>query len=105
MGQLEGYGEMSEMGMQNSNFVTLVEELIFGTPVLYLAIFWNHVWDELVCFIPTDVDYFEASYNLNYGENVKVWKWLSDFILYWACNYLSMLGLKLIHVSKRGHWC
>ena len=23
--------------------------------------------------------------------------------LYWACNYLSMLGLKLIHVNKRGH--
>ena len=22
--------------------------------------------------------------------------------LYWACGYLSMLGLKLIHVSKRG---
>ena len=21
-----------------------------------------------------------------------------------ACNYLSMLGLKLNHVSKRGHW-
>ena len=24
--------------------------------------------------------------------------------LYWACDYLSMLGLKLNHVSKRGHW-
>ena len=23
--------------------------------------------------------------------------------LYWACNSFSMLGLKLIHVSKRGH--
>ena len=23
---------------------------------------------------------------------------------YNGCNYLSMLGLKLIHVSKRGHW-
>ena len=22
-----------------------------------------------------------------------------------GCNYLSMLGLKLNHVSKRGHWC
>ena len=22
--------------------------------------------------------------------------------LYWACDYLSMLGLKLIHVSKSG---
>ena len=25
--------------------------------------------------------------------------------LYLACNYLSMLGLKLNHVSKRGHRC
>ena len=25
--------------------------------------------------------------------------------LYRACNYLSILGLKLIHVLKRGHWC
>ena len=24
--------------------------------------------------------------------------------LSWACNYLSMLGSKLILVSKRGHW-
>ena len=24
--------------------------------------------------------------------------------LYNVCNYFSMLGLKLIHVSKRGHW-
>ena len=24
--------------------------------------------------------------------------------LYWACDYLSMLRLKLNHVSKRGHW-
>ena len=27
-----------------------------------------------------------------------------DHTLFWACNYLSMLGLKLIHVSKRGQW-
>ena len=24
--------------------------------------------------------------------------------LFWACNYLSMLGLSLNHVSKRGSW-
>ena len=24
-------------------------------------------------------------------------------ICFWPCNYLSMLGLKLIHVSRRGH--
>ena len=26
-------------------------------------------------------------------------------ILYWACDYLPMLGLKLIHVSERGLCC
>ena len=31
-------------------------------------------------------------------------KVISTHTLYWACNYLSMLGLKLIHVSKRVHW-
>ena len=25
--------------------------------------------------------------------------------LYNGCNYLSILGLKLNHISKRGHWC
>ena len=28
---------------------------------------------------------------------------LNHSTLYWTCHYLSMLGLKLIHVSKRGH--
>ena len=31
-------------------------------------------------------------------------KWFHP-ILYNGCNYLSMLGLKLNHVSKRGYWC
>ena len=32
-----------------------------------------------------------------------VYEWISNFIpLYWACNYLSTLGLKLNHISKRG---
>ena len=25
--------------------------------------------------------------------------------LYWECDYLSMLGYKLIHVDKTGPWC
>ena len=29
-------------------------------------------------------------------------KWFHP-TLYWACDYLSMLGVKFIHVSKRGH--
>ena len=37
------------------------------------------------------------------GSTVEVWEWISNFIsLYWACDYLSVLVLKLIHVSKRG---
>ena len=31
-------------------------------------------------------------------------KWFHP-TLYWGCNYLSILGFKLIHVSKRGHGC
>ena len=40
--------------------------------------------------------------NLN-GATVEVWEWVKCFhhTLYWACDYLSMLGLKLIHVNKR----
>ena len=37
--------------------------------------------------------------------SVEVWEWMGKAFhptLYWACDYLSMLGLKLIHVSKRG---
>ena len=39
-----------------------------------------------------------------YGSAIEVWEQLSNFIqLYWACDYL--LGLSLIHASKRGLWC
>ena len=35
------------------------------------------------------------------------WSWGMDELFHptfhWACDYLSMLGLKLINVSKRGH--
>ena len=39
-----------------------------------------------------------------------MWEWISNFIshrltLYRACDYLTMLGLKLNHVSKRGPIC
>ena len=36
------------------------------------------------------------------GCTVEVYEWISNFIPHFGCNYLSMLGLKLIHVSKRG---
>ena len=36
---------------------------------------------------------------------VQDWGWISNFISHFTvCDYLSMLGLKLIHVRKRGSW-
>ena len=39
------------------------------------------------------------------GEAIEVWELTSNFISHftavWAWDYLSMLGLKLIHVSER----
>ena len=39
------------------------------------------------------------------GCTVEVWEWKSNFVLdfYNGCNYFSVLGLNLNHVSKRGH--
>ena len=53
------------------------------------------VWDEITYPFP----------NFN-GAVVEGWKWISNFIphFYWACDYLTMLVLKLIHVSKRDGW-
>ena len=37
------------------------------------------------------------------GCGVEVWEWLSNYItLYNGCDYLSMMRLKLIYVSKMG---
>ena len=33
---------------------------------------------------------------------IEIWQWISIFIPYCACDYLSLLGLKLIQVRKRG---
>ena len=35
---------------------------------------------------------------------VEVWEWISNFIPHITDYYLSVLGLKLNHVSKMGHW-
>ena len=53
------------------------------------------MWDEIT----------DPFLNFN-GCTVEVKEWISVFhpALYWVCDYLSMLGLKLIHVSKSGHW-
>ena len=39
------------------------------------------------------------------GAAIGVWEWISNFTsptIYWTCNYLSILGLTLNHVRKRG---
>ena len=55
------------------------------------------MWNEITYPFP----------NFN-GAAVEVWECISNFIPYFtrhACDYLSMLGLKLNHVCKRGTWC
>ena len=53
------------------------------------------MWDEITYPFP----------NFN-GCTVGVWEWISNFTPshYWVCDYLSMLGLKLKHLSKKGPW-
>ena len=58
----------------------------------------SKVWDEIT--------YPFLNFN---GATVEVKEWISNFIPHInnGCtgNYFSMLGLKLNHVSKRGHSC
>ena len=37
------------------------------------------------------------------GATVEVWEWVHPR-LYWSCDYLSMMGLKLNHVNKMDLW-
>ena len=51
----------------------------------------SKVWDEINHQFP----------NFN-GATIEVWDWISNFIShYWMYEYLSILRLKLNHVSKR----
>ena len=69
----------------------------------------TYLWVPLPAWISNYTDYKmcdEITYpfpNFN-GCTVEVWKWISNFIPHFACDYLSMLGLKLIHVRKGGPW-
>ena len=47
----------------------------------------SKVSDEITCSFP----------NFN---GATVWEWISNHTFYKECNFLSMLGLKLIHVDK-----
>ena len=46
----------------------------------------NKMWDEITYTFPNLI-----------GRPIEVWQWRRIFIPtpYWACDYLSMLGLKL----------
>ena len=51
-------------------------------------------WDEIIYPFPN----FKAI-------TEEVWEWISDLFhlaLFWPCNYLSMLGFRLIYVSRHG---
>ena len=54
----------------------------------------SKVWDEITYPFP----------NFN-GCTVVVWEWIRNFTFYNGCNWLSMLWIKFIHVSKRGSMC
>ena len=56
----------------------------------WLQINYN-VWDEIT--------YPFLNFN---GFAVEVWEWISNFGAHRVYDYLTMLGLKLIHVSKIG---
>ena len=51
----------------------------------------SQVWDQITYPFP------------NFNGITEVWEWISNFTpqFYNGCNYLSILGSKLIHVSKR----
>ena len=51
------------------------------------------VWDEIIYPFP----------NMN-GATVEGWEWMSNFIPHVIMDAMFMLGLKLIHISKRGTW-
>ena len=47
----------------------------------------------------------DASWHIRSAEKLKFGNGqVIHLTLYWACNYLFMLGMNLNHVSKRGPW-
>ena len=49
-----------------------------------------------------EITYLSTNFN---GLTVDVWECINKYIIYHsACDYLSMVGLKLNHISKRGRW-
>ena len=83
--------------MKDQHEVTVI---IMPVPLLnFMAWISNHMPNEV---LEDEITYPLPNFN---GTAVEVWEWVWFHpTLYDGCrdNYLSMLGLKLIHVSKRG---
>ena len=46
----------------------------------------------------------EITYPFPNLHAIEVWEWIIILIFYSGSNYISMLKIALIHVSKRGLW-
>ena len=86
--------------MRTHSCVNITDHWFHAPFFLISAWISNHmhdkVWDEITSPFP----------NFN-GVTVEVWEWRSNFVPHftqWECDYLSMLGLKLVRVSKTP-WC
>ena len=93
----ESYGTLVFTLVVNSDILYLYDKgqvCLTGIPAWIINKIHYIVWDEITYPFP----------NFN-GGNIEVWEWISNFspTHYWACDYLSVLGLKLNHDSKRWH--
>ena len=80
-------------------------ELADNLPILWVALIPAWISNYVHCKVWDEITYPFPNFN---GGTVEVWEWISNFIppfTSWACDYISMLGLKLNHVSNRGPWC
>ena len=87
----------------------LGQDYVSGCPGSWDPFYWRELtlisaWitNYIHCKVWAEITYQFPNFN---GCTAEVWKWISNFVtLYQACNYLSILGLKLNHVNKRGYW-
>ena len=74
--------------------LTFTIVLLTLIPVWIIICINHNVWDEITIHSQTS-----TVAPLDLGKNSQF-----HSAIYWRCNYLSMLRLKLIHVSNRGTW-
>ena len=60
----------------------------------------THLLIDFTCFVHWKADPNSGIAN---GYTAEVWEWIKHSSLYWICAYLSILGSRLIDVSKRDH--